>query len=103
MPCTRYLALAVLLLLAATGPLAAQQLRLVVEAAFAPHHVPILTAVARGHFQREGIDVTVEAGLGANMVAVLVDQRSFDLGHIPASAAAGAVARGTQIRMVAVY
>lgn len=103
MPRTRCLALAALLLLAGTVPSAAQQLRLVVEAAFAPHHVPILAAVARGHFQREGIDAIVEPGLGANMVAVLVGQRAFELGHIPASAAAAAVARGTPIRMVAIH
>jgi NitT/TauT family transport system substrate-binding protein len=99
----RSLALAALMLLAGAAPLAAQPVRLLVDTAYAPHHVPILTAVLRGHFQREGIDLLIEPGLGANMVTVLVGQRAFDIGHVTAPAAAAAIANGTPIRMVAVY
>lgn len=76
---------------------------MVVEGAFVPHHVPLLLAATQGHFDRAGIQATVEPGLGANMVAVLVGQRAFDLGHLPANAAAAAIARGMRIRMVALY
>lgn len=89
------------LLLAAT-PAAAEPLRLVLDTAYAPHHAPILAAVARGHFARARIEPTVEVGLGANMVAVLVGQRAFDLGFVPTAAAAGAISRGTPVRVVAV-
>jgi len=99
----RRLALAVLLLHAATASLAAEPLRLVLESAYAPHHVPILMALVQGHFARAGIEPLIEAGLGTNMVAVLVGQRAFDLGHINAPAAAVAISRGAPIRMVAIY
>ncbi len=99
----RCLALAALMLLAGALPGAAEPLRLLVDTAYQPHHVPILTAVLRGHFQREGIELLLEAGLGVNQVAVLVGQRAFDIGHVTAPAAAAAIASGTPIRMVAVY
>lgn len=99
----RCLALAALMLLAGAVPVAAEPLRLVVDTAYQPHHVPILTAVLRGHFQRAGIELLVEAGLGANQVAVLVGQRAFDMGHVTSPAAAAAIASGTPIRMVAIY
>ena len=85
------------------APAAAEPLRLVLESAYAPHHVPILTAQERGHFRRAGIELLIEPGLGPNMVAVLVGQRAFDLGHLAAPAAASAVSRGAPIRMVAIY
>lgn len=99
----RCLALAALMLLAGAVPGAAEPLRLVVDTAYQPHHVPILTAVLRGHFQRQGIELLIEAGLGANQVAVLVGQRAFDMGHVTSPAAAAAIASGTPIRMVAIY
>ena len=99
----RRLALAALMLLASAVPGGAEPLRLLVDTAYQPHHVPILTAVLRGHFQREGLELLVEPGLGANQVAVLVGQRAFDLGHVTAPAAAAAIANGTPIRMVAIY
>ena len=92
-----------LLMLTSAAPLAAEPLRLVLEGAYAPHHVPILTALERGHFGRAGIELLMEPGLGPNMVAVLVGQRAFDLGHIAAPAAAAAISRGAPIRMVAIY
>ena len=97
------LLVASVLLLASAAPVAAEPLRLVLEGAYAPHHVPILTALERGHFDRAGIELVMEPGLGPNMVAVLVGQRAFDLGHISAPVAAAAVARGAPIRMVAIY
>ncbi|MBU3748763.1 MAG: hypothetical protein FGM36_16050, partial [Burkholderiaceae bacterium] len=90
----RCLALAALMLLAAAVPGRAEPLRMLVDTAFQPHHVPILTAVLRGHFQREGIELLLEAGLGVNQVAVLVGQRAFDIGHVTAPAAAAAIASG---------
>lgn len=93
----------VLLLLSGVGPAAGEQLRLLLESGFAPHHVPILTAQERGHFARAGIQLLIEPGLGPNMVSVLVGQRAFDLGHVTAPAAAAAVSRGAPIRMVAIY
>lgn len=86
----------------AAGPAAAEPMRLLLDNAHAPHHAPILAAVERGHFARLRIEPTVEAGLGANMVAVMVGQRAFDLGYVPSSAAAGAISRGTPVRVVAV-
>lgn len=86
----------------AVAPAAAEPLRLLLDTAHAPHHAPILAAVERGHFARARIEATVEVGLGANMVAVLVGQRAFDLGHVPSAAAAGAISRGTPVRVVAV-
>ena len=97
------LLVAFVLLLAGAAPLAAEPLRLVLEGPYAPHHVPILTALERGHFGRAGIELVMEPGLGPNMVAVLVGQRAFDFGHIAAPAAAAAVSRGAPIRMVAIY
>ncbi len=91
------------LMMAGAGRLAADPLRLVLDGAFAPHHVPILTALEAGHFRRAGIEAVIEPGLGPNMVAVLVGQRAFDIGHLTASTAASAVSRGTPIRMVAIY
>jgi NitT/TauT family transport system substrate-binding protein len=99
----RRLLLAALMLLAGAVPAAAEPLRLLVDTAYQPHHVPILTAVLRGHFQREGIELLIEPGLGPNMVAVLVGQRGFDIGQVTAPAAAAAIASGTPLRMVAIY
>jgi NitT/TauT family transport system substrate-binding protein len=103
----RLLALAVLLHLLPFVPArvaqAVEPLRLVLDSAYAPNHVPILLAVVRGNFARAGLDLVVEPGLGANMVTVLVGQRAFDLGHVTATAAAVAISRGTPIRMVALY
>jgi NitT/TauT family transport system substrate-binding protein len=99
----RPLVLAVLLLLADAMPAAAQRIRLLLEGAPAPRHVPILAAVAGGHFAREGLDASVEAGLGANMATVLVGQRAFHLAHVSAPAAAAAISRGAPIRMVAIH
>jgi len=80
----------------------AEPLRLLLDTGFAPHHAPILAAVEHGHFAAARIEPTIEQGLGANMVAVMVGQRAFDLGHVPAAAAAGAISRGTPVRVVAV-
>jgi len=97
------LALVVLLLHAGAAKLAAEPLRLVLDSAYAPHHVPILTALVHGHFARAGIEPVIEPGLGVNMVAVLVGQRAFDIGHLSTPAAAIAISRGSPIRMVAIY
>lgn len=99
----RCLVLAAMLLSTGAAPLAAQSLRLVLDSAHAPQHIPILLAAERGHFARAGIEMLIEPGLGANMAAVLVGQRAFDLGHISALAAASAISSGTPIRMVAIY
>ncbi len=99
----RRLVFAVLILLAGAVPAAAEGLRMVLDGAYGPQHVPILTAAVRGHFARAGIELLIEPGLGANMATVLVGQRAFDLGHVPAHAAASAIARGAPIRMVAIY
>jgi NitT/TauT family transport system substrate-binding protein len=99
----RCLALAAVMLLAGALPGLAEPLRLLVDTAYQPHHVPILTAALRGHFQREGIELLLEPGLGPNRTAVLVGQRAFDMGHVSAPAAAAAIAAGTPIRMVAIY
>jgi NitT/TauT family transport system substrate-binding protein len=100
---TLRLALAGLLpLLLAARPGTAEPMRLLLDTAHAAHHAPILAAVERGHFARLGIEPTVEPGLGANMVAVMVGQRAFDLGYVPSAAAAGAISRGTPVRVVAV-
>ncbi len=96
------LALSALFLLLAL-PLRAEPLRLLVESAFAPRHTPLFLAVERGYFAAEGIEPTIEPGLGANMVAVLVSQRGFDMGQVPASIAAASIAGGVPIRMIAVY
>ena len=97
------LALALALLLANSARPAAEPLRLVVDSAFAAHHVPILLARVHDHFASAGIEALIEPGLGTNMVAVLVGQRAFDIGHITAPAAAAAIAIGAPIRMVAIY
>jgi NitT/TauT family transport system substrate-binding protein len=99
----RPLALAALLLLADAAPATAQRIRLLLEGPPVPHHVPILTAVAGGHFAREGLDPSVEAGLGSNMATVMVGQRAFDLAHVSAPVAAAAISRGSPIRVVAIY
>jgi len=99
----RRLVLAVLILLAGAASAAAERLRLVLDGAYGPQHVPILTTALRGHFERAGIELLIEPGLGANMATVLVGQRAFDLGHVSAHAAASAIARGAPIRMVAIY
>jgi NitT/TauT family transport system substrate-binding protein len=86
----------------ATAPAAAEPMRLLLDSAHAAHHAPILAAVERGHFARQRIEPAIESGLGANMVAVMVGQRAFDLGHVTTAAAAGAISRGTPVRVVAV-
>jgi len=71
--------------------------------AWAPHHAPFFLATARGYFAEAGIEALVEPSLGGNTVAVMVGQRAFDLGQVPASTAAAAISRGAPIRVVAVY
>ena len=95
----RCLALAAVMLLAGALPGGAEPLRLLVDTAYQPHHVPILIAALRGHFQREGIELLLEPGLGPNRMAVLVGQRAFDMGHVSAPAAAAAIAAGDAVTL----
>jgi NitT/TauT family transport system substrate-binding protein len=80
----------------------AEALRVLVDGAWAPHHAPLFLAQERGYFREAGLDPLIEPSLGSNSVAVMVGQRSFDLGLVPASIAATAVSRGVPVRMVAV-
>lgn len=85
------------------GPARAELLRVQVDGAWAPHHAPIFLAKERGYFQQARLEPLIEASLGSNSVAVMVGQRSFDLGMVPASVAAASVSRGVPVRMVAVF
>lgn len=95
--------LALGLMLAAAMPAAAQPVRILVDGAWEPRHAPFFLARDRGRFAAAGIEPTIEPGRGAGTVAVMVGQRAFDIGHMPASSAASAMARGVPIRMIAVY
>jgi NitT/TauT family transport system substrate-binding protein len=97
------LACLALLGLLAAGAARAEALRVLVDGAWAPHHAPIFLARERGYFREARLEPLIEPSLGSNSVAVMVGQRSFDLGLVPASVAAAAVSRGVPVRMVAVF
>jgi NitT/TauT family transport system substrate-binding protein len=95
--------LAMALALVAAPGARGETLRVLLDGAWAPHHAPFFLATERGYFAQARIDALVEPSLGGNTVTVMVGQRAFDLGQVPASTAAAAISRGAPIRVVAVY
>lgn len=93
------------MLLSALGvaPAGAEPLRVIVDGVWGPQHAPLFLAIERRFFAEAQIEPLVEPGLGGNTVAVMVAQRAFDLGQLPAFTAAAAIGRGAPIRVVAVF
>ncbi|MCC7272738.1 MAG: ABC transporter substrate-binding protein [Alphaproteobacteria bacterium] len=82
---------------------AADKVRLLLDWGWLPYHASFFLAQERGYFRDAGVEVDVEQGRGSNTTAILVGQRSFDMGHLNITNAAAAIAKGVPLRAVAVY
>jgi NitT/TauT family transport system substrate-binding protein len=98
-------ALAALLAAAAAAPAAAQteKVRLLLDWGWLPYHASFFLAEERGYFKEAGVEAEIEQGRGSNTTAILVGQRSFDMGHLNITNAAAAIAKGVPLKVVAVY
>ena len=98
---------AALLLLAgaAAAPAAAQteKVRILLDWGWLPYHSSFFLAQERGYFKDAGVEAEIEQGRGSNTTAILVGQRSFDMGHLNITNAAAAISKGVPLKVVAVY
>ncbi len=90
---------------AAATPAAAQaeKVRLLLDWGWLPYHASFFLAQERGYFKDAGIEAEIEQGRGSNTTAILVGQRSFDMGHLNITNATAAVSKGVPLKTVAVY
>ncbi|BBK40939.1 ABC transporter substrate-binding protein [Allostella vacuolata] len=99
-------AAALALVLGATAaPAAAQteKVRILLDWGWLPYHASFFLAQERGYFKDAGVEAEIEQGRGSNTTAILVGQRSFDMGHLNITNAAAAIAKGVPLKVVAVY
>jgi NitT/TauT family transport system substrate-binding protein len=84
-------------------PAQAQKVNLLLDWGWLPYHTVFLLAADRGFYKDVGVDVKIEQGRGSASTAVVVGQGSFDIGHINATNAAQAIAKGVPLKVVAIY
>lgn len=86
-------------------PAAAQteKVRVLLDWGWLPYHSSFFLAQERGYFKEAGVEAEIEQGRGSNTTAILVGQRSFDLGHLNVTNAAAAIAKGVPLKVIAVY
>lgn len=91
-------------LVAAPALVSAQEKRVVkllLDWTWWPPHVPIVTAIEKGFFDRAGLNVEIRQGTGSGTTSQVVGQGTYDIGHVNLSSAAQAIAKGVPIRAIA--
>lgn len=67
------------------------------------YHVPFYLALAKGWYQKAGLDVSVEPGNGSNTTIQLVNAGKYDLGEATLSNVAIARSKGMPLKSVASF
>ncbi|MGI8312612.1 ABC transporter substrate-binding protein [Saccharopolyspora hattusasensis] len=76
------------------------QMSLMLDVSWLPKHAPFISAVERGFFKAEGIDLTVMPGSGSGNTVTAVDTGKVDVGWADFGVTVTSRARGADIKQV---